>query len=187
MRTYRNQSGIANPSIGTISRADKVGYSGRHRVIWSACRVCGVERWIPIRFFGNECVSCSGKRTVKSAVAGNPKLRPWQSERQRGDKNHMWKGGRVRGGNGYIYELVSPDDPFYCMANATGYAMQHRLVMARYLGRPLENWEQVHHINGIRTDNPIENLELWKHSHPSGVRQQDYHCPGCRCKEQNYE
>lgn len=156
-----------------IKRAHEVGLKGYHKMALIPCQYCGTPRWTPANRPSQGCIPCTNKR-----IRGP---RPEQGERQRGAGNHLWKGGVVRGGNGYLYERVYPEDPMFPMANKHGYAMQHRIVMARHLGRPLERWEQVHHVNGKRTENGIENLELWKHSQPSGIRQSDYHCPGCTC------
>jgi hypothetical protein len=59
--------------------------------------------------------------------------------------------------------------------NATkeGKLLEHVAVMSDHMGRPLLPQETVHHINGQRADNRIENLELWSNGHPYGQRVSD--------------
>lgn len=83
--------------------------------------------------------------------------------------SHNWNGGIAITGNGYLLEMADRNGPFGSMVTRSGYVMQHRLVMARSLGRPLLATESVHHINGDRTDNRIENLQLRQGKHGKGT------------------
>lgn len=82
--------------------------------------------------------------------------------------------GRITTVRGYTAVTLRDDDPLRSMGWAKqGYVLEHRLVMARRLGRPLFKGEEVHHTNGNKKDNRIENLELWSGSHPRGQRVED--------------
>lgn len=89
--------------------------------------------------------------------------------RQVGPGHGSWKGGRTRTGEGYWQVHLPPDDPFSIMRNRQGYVPEHRLVMARMLGRPLTDAETVHHIDGDRQNNDPSNLQLRQGKHGTGV------------------
>jgi hypothetical protein len=104
---------------------------------------------------------------------GTRKLKPIGSD------NPNWKGGKTTE-HGYIL-IWKPDHP-YC--NKSGYVKEHRLVMEVYLGRYLDPKEKVHHKNGDKKDNRLDNLELFqsnsdhiKNGH--GKKDKDYICKLC--------
>lgn len=90
-----------------------------------------------------------------------------------GEKHSQWKGGKSVH-RGYVLVWLSKDDPYAAMAysnHGRGLRIEeHRLVMARHLGRPLSKDEIVHHLNGIKDDNRPENLAVvTKHNHETGT------------------
>lgn len=72
-----------------------------------------------------------------------------------GELASRWKGGRKKNGAGYIL-VYKPEHPYA----SRGYIMEHRLIIEDKIGRMVKPSEYVHHINGIKDDNRIENLEL---------------------------
>lgn len=108
--------------------------------------------------------------------------RVYVGHNSRGPKHSQWRGGRRLSGSGYVLLHAATYGPGYETPDKDGYVLEHRKVMADRLGRKLLPSEQVHHKNGIRTDNRAENLELWHGGHPSGQRLADKpHCPTCTC------
>jgi len=103
----------------------------KNKSIWSKCSICGKERWVRL-------------------VKGKPNSIRCLSCANKGENNPAWKGGKHKNSHGYI--IINR---FH-----NKYILEHRLIMAKYLKRCLIPEEVVHHINEIRDDNRIENLQL---------------------------
>jgi len=121
------------PEIGEIKKGNEIGYVGRKHFIWHACEGCGKCSWVQITrgiLVSHRCRSCAGKHRVTT---------------YRGENSWLWKGGQTISQKGYLMIYLQPDDFFYKMANRSGYVFEHRLVVAKALGRNLHSWEIVHH------------------------------------------
>ena len=117
-----------------------------NKYIWLACVDCGKERWVNFDSlnrpnYGGRCKSCDAKHSPPHKSSYN---------------------GRFKDSEGYIWVRIPPSDPLYSMTikNNGRPIREHRLIMARKLGRVLKVSEVIHHLNGIRDDNRIENLSL---------------------------
>lgn len=120
---------------------------------------------------------CSRNEILECINVGHEILDRWLIEIGKNPKNRfatrenhpMWKGGKRINGHGYVEILLSKDDPFYCMTNSIDYVLEHRYVMAKHLNKVLYKCHSIHHIDGNRANNNINNLELRTGSHPSGI------------------
>jgi hypothetical protein len=93
--------------------------------------------------------------------------RRWQQHGDPSTRLNAARGGLSQDGYRMVYQHGHPN------AGVTGRIPEHRLIMCTLLGRALLPGEEVHHKNGLRTDNRLENLELWVHSQPAGQRARD--------------
>lgn len=83
---------------------------------------------------------------------------------------------READGSGHMshgYRVINVPKRLRHLSGGSTKIAEHRFVMAQHLRRALTSDEHVHHVNGVKTDNRLENLELWSTSHPSGKRVED--------------
>jgi hypothetical protein len=119
------------------------------------------------------CVMCDRKERMKKDPTYHEKRLNWQRKRDRKISGRPLDSPLIvkPRGSGYIdemgYRRISKKG--HPNANGNKYRIfEHTYVMSEYLGRPLMKGESVHHKNGIRSDNRIDNLELWSKRQPPG-------------------
>lgn len=124
---------------------------GTTQIYWNCRCKCGEFRTIGgsnLRSGGSKSCGCWNIENLLS---------------RKGSKSPSWKGGKTNDGGGYVRFSYGPHKG----------KLEHRVVMAKHLGRELLPEETVHHRNGIRSDNRSENLELWSSDHRPGQRVSD--------------
>jgi len=159
--------------LGETKRGFEIGKKGTNYWMWCACPKCGKQRWVYLKHgepVSKHCVQC--REYVKTPA----RIAVYESRRgiprkpgiiKSGKESHFYKNGRFITVKGYISVLLTGTDEFYLpMSTHAHRVLEHRLVMAKKLGRCLQSWELVHHkgirYSGIRnkSDNLEDNLEL---------------------------
>jgi len=138
--------------LNEIKKANEINRIGREKFIWTACPECGIERWVALRngmAIREKCRSCSHKGyiiplEVKAKLSDSHKGHIVTQATRTKISLANKKAGRQIMKRGYVLILLSPDDFFYPMAYR-GNVLEHRLVVAKALGRCLHSWEIVHH------------------------------------------
>jgi hypothetical protein len=130
--------------FGKLVVVGQEGMKGPH-ITWNCLCDCGLHRIV----------------TTGNLNAGQVKSCGC-NKRRKGRDNPNWKGGKVTNPDGYVYVTVYPND------GTRKRVPEPVLMMEQHLGRKLYPDETVHHKNGIRNDNRLENFELKASSHGRG-------------------
>ena len=156
---------------GCDRRTSARGYCHGHYLRWSRTGDVRAEKPLarPVR---EQCTVTGCEKGVHSHGWCRAHYARWLASGDvRADEPLRVFAGDGHVSHGYFRVPVPPEDRW--LVHGRKADLQHRLVMARSLGRPLTADESVHHVNGDRTDNRLENLELWSRFQPNGQRVAD--------------
>lgn len=133
----------------------------------------GVSLELPARVV-NKDELCNNSECSNDALAKGLCRRCYRKVEAWGDPNYGKTKGKYQkkkkaNPSGYIVWY----DPKCVHANSQGWVYEHRYVMGEHIGRRLTKEENVHHLNGDRSDNRLDNLELWSTKQPPGQRVKD--------------
>lgn len=138
--------------------------------LWKVICKCGVIRVLDGRSLRNGSSKSCG--CLRNQLTKKIRNLPCKEE------HYNWKGGRSISKRGYISISVGLIRDLYPNAKwregiKPKCMFEHQAVMSHHLNRSLYVGESVHHINGLKTDNRLENLELKTRFHGSGQSIED--------------
>ncbi len=191
-RSLRRRPGMGSLSCRVCGKPlPNDRYADRRLYCGQSCRIISHRRNMPAKAV-QHCLHCGKafelKRNECLSTGGRPQKycsRYCRGAARKGVPSPYNQGGRHTDMYGYVNVLLPANDPLATMRTKNGTVREHRLVMARHLGRPLLKSETVHHIDGDRQNNALENLELWVRPHPDGRRLSDVLKENDRLREEN--
>ena len=157
--------------------ATRADHSREQAIPNTQCAICGKPIYRPARWYkqghaeafcSRACMGIRKRQQMKGnryseGIKQTPERIAHRVSFIKGEKNACWNGGVTlrRHGGKIPYRHVKCPPEYRVMARVGGYVAEHRLIIAKHLGRPLLPQEVVHHINHDPLDNRLENLELF--------------------------